>query len=88
MYDILAPYDRVRWGYCALQASGTGTPEPGGLTSSQGLEVVRGCFGLNMMACDLVEVSPPFDTSGNTSLLAADLIYEMLCSMPGCIRKN
>ena len=69
-------------------APGTGTPEPGGLTASQGLEIIRGCFGLNMMACDLVEVSPPFDTSGNTSLLAANLIFEMLCSMPGCIRRN
>ena len=69
-------------------APGTGTPEPGGLTASQGLEVIRGCFGLNMMACDLVEVSPPFDTSGNTSLLAANLIFEMLCSMPGCIRRR
>jgi len=69
-------------------APGTGTPEPGGLAASQGLEIIRGCFGLNMMACDLVEVSPPFDTSGNTSLLAANLIFEMLCSMPGCIRRN
>lgn len=68
-------------------APGTGTPEPGGLTTSQGLEIIRGCFGLNLMGTDLVEVSPPYDTTGNTSLLAANLVFEMLCSLPGCIRK-
>jgi guanidinobutyrase len=69
-------------------APGTGTPEPGGLMASQGLEIIRGCFGMNMVGCDLVEVSPPYDSSGNTALLAANLIFEMLCSMPGCIRRR
>ena len=68
-------------------APGTGTPEPGGLMASQGVEIIRGCFGLNLVGCDLVEVSPPYDTTGNTSLLAANLLFEMLCSMPGCKRK-
>lgn len=68
-------------------APGTGTPEPGGLTGSQGLEIIRGCFGLNLVGCDLVEVSPPYDTTGNTALLAANLLFEMLCSLPGCIRR-
>ena len=67
-------------------APGTGTPEPAGLQASQGLEIIRGAFGLNVVGCDLVEVSPPYDTTGNTSLLAANLIFEMLCSLPGCIR--
>lgn len=69
-------------------APGTGTPEPGGLMASQGVEIIRGCFGLNLIGCDLVEVSPPYDTTGNTSLLAANLLFEMLCSMPGCKREN
>ena len=69
-------------------APGTGTPEPAGLTTSQGIEVIRGLYGLNVVGCDLVEVSPPYDPSGNTALLAANLIFEMLCSMPGCIRRN
>jgi len=69
-------------------APGTGTPEPGGLMASQGVEIIRGCFGLNLVGCDLVEVSPPYDTSGNTSLLAANLLFEMLCSMPGCKRER
>ena len=69
-------------------APGTGTPEPGGLTASQGLEIIRGCFGLRLVGCDLMEVSPPYDTSGNTALLAANFLFEMLCSLPGCIRRR
>lgn len=69
-------------------APGTGTPEPGGLTTPQGLEIIRGLWGLNVIGADLVEVSPPYDTTGNTSLLAANLIFEMLCSLPGCVRRN
>ena len=68
-------------------APGTGTPEPAGLTASQGLEIIRGCFGMNLVGCDLVEVSPPYDTTGNTALLAANLLFEMLCSLPGCKRR-
>ena len=68
-------------------APGTGTPEPGGLTGAQGLEIIRGCFGLDLIGCDLVEVSPPYDTTGNTALLAANLVFEMLCSLPGCVRR-
>lgn len=64
-------------------APGTGTPEIGGLTSTQALEIVRGCRGLALVGCDLVEVSPPYDTSGNTALTAANLLFEMLCALPG-----
>ena len=66
-----------------IWAPGTGTPEVGGLTSIQALEIVRGCRGLNLIGGDLVEVSPPYDVSGNTSQLAANLLYEMLCVLPG-----
>jgi len=64
-------------------APGTGTPEIGGLTTIQGMEIVRGCQGLNLIGSDLMEVSPPYDTTGSTSLLAANLLYEMLCVLPG-----
>jgi guanidinobutyrase len=64
-------------------AGGTGTPEIGGLTVPQALEVIRGCRGLNVVGCDHVEVAPPYDPSGNTALLAANLLYEMLCVLPG-----
>ena len=64
-------------------APGTGTVEAGGLMTNQGLEIVRGCKGLNLVGCDLVEVSPPYDSSGNTATIAANLLYEMLCVLPG-----
>lgn len=64
-------------------APGTGTPEIGGLTTVQALEIVRGCRGLNLVGADLVEVSPPYDPSGNTALVGANLLYEMLCVLPG-----
>ena len=64
-------------------APGTGTPEVGGLTVQQGLEIVRGMKGLNVVGADLVEVSPPYDQAGTTALVGANLAYEMLCVMPG-----
>lgn len=64
-------------------APGTGTAEIGGMTVPQALEIVRGCKGMNIVGGDLVEVSPPYDTTGNTALLAANLLFEMLCVLPG-----
>ena len=65
-------------------APGTGTVEVGGLTSVQGLEIIRGTAGLNIVGGDLVEVSPPYDPSGNTALTGANFLYEMLCALPKC----
>ena len=64
-------------------APGTGTPEIGGLTSIQGMEIVRGCRGMNIVGGDLVEVSPPYDPIGNTAMVAASILFEMLSVMPG-----
>ena len=64
-------------------APGTGTPEVGGLTVMQGLEIIRGCRGLDFVGCDLVEVSPPYDPAGTTALVGANLLFEMLCVLPG-----
>lgn len=64
-------------------APGTGTVEIAGLTTWQALEIIRGCRGLNLVGGDLVEVSPPYDPSGNTALIGANLLYEMLCVLPG-----
>ncbi len=64
-------------------APGTGTPEVGGLTVPQALEIVRGLRGTALVGCDLVEVAPVYDPSGNTALLAANLLFEMLCVLPG-----
>ncbi|CAJ1084522.1 agmatinase%2C mitochondrial [Xyrichtys novacula] len=63
-------------------APGTGTPEIAGLTPIQGVEIIRGCRGLNLVGCDLVEVSPPYDTTGTTALTGANLLFEMLCVLP------
>ena len=64
-------------------APGTGTVEMGGLTTIQALEIIRGCRGMNVVGGDLVEVSPPYDPSGNTALIGAQLLFEMLCILPG-----
>lgn len=66
-------------------APGTGTPEIGGLSTIQALEIIRGCRGLNLVGADLVEVSPPYDPSGNTALVAANLLFEILCVLPGVV---
>jgi agmatinase len=60
-------------------APGTGTPQVGGLSSAQILDLVRSLKGLNIVGCDLVEVSPPYDNGEITSLLAANLLFELLC---------
>lgn len=69
-------------------APGTGTPEIGGLTTIQALEIIRGCWGLDLVGCDLVEVSPPYDPAGNTAITAANLLFEMLCVLPGVQRRT
>lgn len=60
-------------------APGTGTPQVGGFSSAQIVELVRALRGLKLIGCDLVEVSPPYDNGAITSLLAANLLYELLC---------
>jgi guanidinopropionase len=61
-------------------APGTGTPEVGGLSSRDAQVLVRGLAGLRVVGGDVVEVSPPFDGPGQiTSLLAANLLFELLC---------
>ncbi len=62
-------------------APGTGTPEPGGLSSREALEVVRALAGLDLVGADLVEVSPPYDHAGITALLAAAVLFEVLSAL-------
>ncbi|GFS94634.1 agmatinase, mitochondrial [Nephila pilipes] len=59
-------------------APGTGTPEIGGLTTIQLIEIIRGLQGVQLVGGDVVEVAPPYDLSGNTSLTAANLVFEFL----------
>jgi guanidinopropionase len=58
---------------------GTGTPEVGGLTTREALSLLRGLSGLHLIGGDVVEVAPPFDPSGNTALVGATLMYEIVC---------
>jgi guanidinopropionase len=58
---------------------GTGTPEVGGYTPAEAQQMLRGLKDLNLVGADVVEVSPPFDQSGNTALVAATLMFEILC---------
>jgi agmatinase len=59
-------------------APGTGTPEVGGLTSAQALALVRMLSGLDIVAFDIVEVAPPYDQSGITAMLAANVLFELI----------
>jgi agmatinase len=63
-------------------APGTGTPEVGGLSSHEAQQLVRGLAGLSLIGGDIVEVSPLYDGPGQiTSVLAANLMFEFLCTM-------
>lgn len=59
-------------------APGTGTPEPGGLTSREMQMLLRGLDGLQVVGADVVEVCPAYDHAELTSLAAANLAYELL----------
>jgi guanidinopropionase len=60
-------------------APGTGTPEIGGLTSREALQLVRGFRHLDLVGADMVEVSPPLDQTGGTALVGASIAFELLC---------
>ncbi|GAA5944685.1 hypothetical protein JCM10213_009185 [Rhodosporidiobolus nylandii] len=63
-------------------APATGTPEPGGWTSREGLRLLRGLSSLRLVGADVVEVSPPFDSNAEvTTTLAANIVIEMISMM-------
>lgn len=62
-----------------VYAPGTGTPEIGGITTLEAQTLLRGLRGLNLIGGDVVEVAPPFDPSGNTALVGASLMFDILC---------
>ena len=60
-------------------APGTGTPEAGGFSTAEALAFVRALRGVDLAGCDVVEVSPPYDSPGAvTALAAATVMYELL----------
>lgn len=62
-----------------VYAPGTGTPEVGGFTTMEAQFMIRGLRGLNLVGGDVVEVAPPFDPTGNTALVGATMMFEILC---------
>lgn len=59
-------------------APGTGTPVPGGFTTAQALELIRGLKDLNIIGYDIVEVSPPYDPTNITAIAAAGLMQDFI----------
>jgi guanidinopropionase len=59
-------------------APGTGTPEAGGLSTREAMELIRGCAGLDVVGGDLVEVAPQYDATTNTAQAGAQMLFEIL----------
>lgn len=60
-------------------APGTGTPEIGGISTVEAQAMLRAARGLDFIGGDLVEVAPPFDVTGTTSLVGASILFDILC---------
>jgi len=67
---------------------GTGTPEVGGFTPLEVQQLIRGLRGLNLIGADVVEVSPPYDPGGNTALVGATMMWELLCIIAEVVDKR
>ncbi len=63
----------------SAHAPGTGTPEMGGLSGRELLELVRGLAGLNLVGADVVEIAPAYDHGEITAIAGANLVYELVC---------
>lgn len=68
-------------------APGTGTPEVGGLTPREVLELLRGFKGLDIVGADVVEVAPQYDSTTNTAHIAAQVLFIELCLVAGALRR-
>jgi guanidinopropionase len=62
-----------------VYAPGTGTPEVGGITTLEAQRLLYGLRGLNLIGGDVVEVAPPYDQTGNTALVGATMMFEIIC---------
>jgi guanidinopropionase len=71
-----------------VYAPGTGTPEVGGYSTFDAQRMIRGLRGLNLAGGDVVEVSPPFDPTGNTALVGATMMFEILCILAEAVTKR
>ena len=68
-------------GFDPAYAPGTGTPEVGGLEAREGLALLRGLQGLEIVGADVVELAPEYDPTTNSSQLAAQLLFEEFALM-------
>lgn len=71
-----------------VYAPGTGTPEIGGFTTHEAQRMIRGLQGLDLVGGDVVEVAPPFDPSGNTALVGATMMFEILCILADAVDRR
>jgi guanidinopropionase len=71
-----------------VYAPGTGTPEIGGFSTAAAQQMIRGLAGLDLVGGDVVEVAPPFDPSGNTALVGATLMWEILCILAPAVHRR
>ncbi len=71
-----------------VYAPGTGTPEIGGLTTLEAQHMLRGLQGLDLVGGDVVEVAPPFDPSGNTALVGATIMFEIMCLLADAVARR
>jgi guanidinopropionase len=62
-----------------VYAPGTGTPQVGGLSTLDAQRLLHGLRGLNLVGGDVVEVAPPYDQTGNTALVGASMMFEIIC---------
>ena len=69
-------------------APGTGTPELGGFSTREAQHLVRLLEGVNIVGADVVEVAPPFDLAGMTSLAGATIMFELLCVMARLVARR
>ena len=71
-----------------VYAPGTGTPEIGGFSTAEAQRMIRGLAGLDLVGGDVVEVAPPFDPSGNTALVGATIMFEILCVLAPAVHRR
>jgi guanidinopropionase len=71
-----------------VYAPGTGTPECGGMSVLEAQLMVRRMQGLDLVGGDVVEVAPPFDPSGNTALVGATMMFEILCVVADAVARR
>ncbi|HEU0219144.1 MAG TPA: agmatinase [Stellaceae bacterium] len=71
-----------------VYAPGTGTPEIGGYSTAEAQRMIRAFAGLDLIGGDVVEVAPPFDPSGNTALVGATMMFEILCVLAPAVHRR